>query len=283
MRRARGRRRRRAARAASGSRARGAVMIAVSSARSQPGGHGARRARAARGASARRRSCARASALRVQHRDDRRRPHVRLVIGMPAVVVGHHRDARVTELRLAGELGLGHVGHADHVAAPAAGTAATRRGSRTAGPPSRGRCRRGRSGMPERRPAAASASPSRAQTGSRHATTCATQPGAEEALGAREGAIDELVDEHEGAGREILAQRAAGADRDQVGDAGALERVDVGAVVDLVTAGCGGRGRGAAGRRTRRPRGGRAAARPRACRRARRPPPSARPRAPSSA
>jgi hypothetical protein len=42
-----------------------------------------------------------------------------LMLVVPAVVVGHHGDRRVAKLRLAGELRLRHVGHADHVAAPA--------------------------------------------------------------------------------------------------------------------------------------------------------------------
>jgi hypothetical protein len=40
------------------------------------------------------------------------------VIRVPAVVIGDHGDGGVAKLRLAGELGLGHVGHPDHVAAP---------------------------------------------------------------------------------------------------------------------------------------------------------------------
>ena len=42
-----------------------------------------------------------------------------------------------------------------------------------------------------------------------------------------------LVDQHEGAGRKLLLERAAGRQRDQVGDACALEHVDIGAVVDV--------------------------------------------------
>ncbi len=56
---------------------------------------------------------------------------------------------------------------------------------------------------------------------------------AEERALALVGAVDELVDQHEGAGRQLLLERAAGRQRDQVGDAGALEHVDVGAVVDV--------------------------------------------------
>lgn len=45
--------------------------------------------------------------------DDLRRRH-RFVLRMPAVVVRYHGDRRVTNLRLTRELGLRHVGHADH-------------------------------------------------------------------------------------------------------------------------------------------------------------------------
>ena len=41
----------------------------------------------------------------------------RAVLRMPAVVVGDHGHGRVAELGLARQLGLGHVGHADHVKA----------------------------------------------------------------------------------------------------------------------------------------------------------------------
>src|SRR5208337_130322 len=45
-------------------------------------------------------------------------------------------------------------------------------------------------------------------------------------------AIDELVDHHEHARIEFAMERTAGGKRDDVGDAGALERVDIGAIVD---------------------------------------------------
>ena len=47
------------------------------------------------------------------------RPSPRLVALVPDVVVGDERERRVAELGLARQLGLGHVGHADHVDAPA--------------------------------------------------------------------------------------------------------------------------------------------------------------------
>ena len=56
--------------------------------------------------------------------------------------------------------------------------------------------------------------------------------GSEEAGFAAERAVDELIGEHEQAGIEIAAVGAAGGDGDDVGHAGALERVDVGAIVD---------------------------------------------------
>ncbi len=58
------------------------------------------------------------------------------------------------------------------------------------------------------------------------------QPLTEKALLAREGAVNELVDHHEVTGRQVLAQRAAGRERQDIGDAGALQGIDVGPVVD---------------------------------------------------
>src|SRR5262245_4610723 len=56
---------------------------------------------------------------------------------------------------------------------------------------------------------------------------------AEERAFAVKGAIDELVNEDEGAGREFLLERAAGRQRNEVGHAGALQHVDIGAIVDV--------------------------------------------------
>ena len=150
---------------------------------------------------------------------------------MPAVVVGDHRDARVTDLGLPGELGLGHVRHADHVAAPGpveVGLGAARKlgafhrqvgATRNHGDVA---VRAGRRHGP--------AQPHTHRI--RHRDVSDAAPG-EEGLRAGEGAVHELVDEHEAAGREVFSQRAAGGDRDQVGDTGAFQGVDVGAVVDL--------------------------------------------------
>ena len=54
----------------------------------------------------------------------------------------------------------------------------------------------------------------------------------EEALLAGKGAVDELVDKNEAARRQLLAEGATGRNRDEVGNAGPLQRVDIGAVVD---------------------------------------------------
>ena len=62
-----------------------------------------------------------------QHLDDLLNGHV-VVIRVPAVIVGDHGHGGVAQLGLARELGFGHVGHADHVAAPSGGTARIRRG-----------------------------------------------------------------------------------------------------------------------------------------------------------
>jgi hypothetical protein len=63
--------------------------------------------------------------------------------------------------------------------------------------------------------------------------TWATIAGGEETLFARKGPVDELVDQHKGARGQRLAQRTYRADRDEIGDARALERIDVGAEVDF--------------------------------------------------
>ena len=55
---------------------------------------------------------------------------------------------------------------------------------------------------------------------------------AEETFLARMRAVDELVGDDEGAGRQFLAERAAGGNRNHIGHACALQRIDIGAVVD---------------------------------------------------
>ena len=47
------------------------------------------------------------------------------------------------------------------------------------------------------------------------------------------GAIHKLVDQDECARRQILSKRAAGRQRDQIVDAGPLEDIDIGPVVDV--------------------------------------------------
>ncbi len=57
--------------------------------------------------------------------------------------------------------------------------------------------------------------------------------GAEEGRFAPSRPVDELVDQDEQAGIEFGLVGTAGRKRDQIGDAGALQHVDIGAVVDL--------------------------------------------------
>ena len=103
-------------RSSSGSRASGAVIMAPSSARSDPTGQascasGRSRATARRAGPPCRRS--RCSTLMIAGDLDR------VVLGVPAIVVGHHGDRRIGDLGLAGELRLGHRRHADDVVAEA--------------------------------------------------------------------------------------------------------------------------------------------------------------------
>jgi hypothetical protein len=57
--------------------------------------------------------------------------------------------------------------------------------------------------------------------------------GAEERTRAGMGAVDELIDQHEGAGGQLRFERPAGGKRDQIGHARALEHVDIGAIIDV--------------------------------------------------
>ena len=149
---------------------------------------------------------------------------------MPAVIVGHHRHDRVGQLGLAGQLGFRHRGHADHAAIPTAIQEAFGAG------------RKLRTFHADVSAAFAVIDLLFARRQSQRARQARTdrmshghmgdEAGAEEALLPRESAVDELVGHHEGAGRQLFLQRAAGRDRDQIGDADALEGIDIGAIVD---------------------------------------------------
>ena len=159
--------------AARGSRASGAVISAVSSARSEPIGHGScslRKIPRQPRHQTRFAFSALAFSTRMMslHRD-------RVMVGMPAIEIGHHGDARVANLGLAGELGLRHVGHADHRIAVVLVGHALGVASRIAGPPCRHRCRRARTRCLRLRAAAARCMRSRGDTGCA-IETCATQP-----------------------------------------------------------------------------------------------------------
>ena len=202
-------------------------MMATSSARSEPIGQGG----CSRGKCARQPldQPVRLVDVLAQHLDDGGDIDVGVLV-VPAVVVGHHGDRRVADLGFAGELGFGHVGHADHRAAPAAIEVALgpRRELRPLHDEVGAAARDGNALRPRRR--LDQIDQHRAhRIGHRHVRHAARP---EEAFLAREGAVDELVDQHEMPGRELLLQRAAGRDRHQVGDARPLQGVDVGAVVD---------------------------------------------------
>jgi len=160
-----------------------------------------------------------------QHLDDRVHGHG-VVVVVPAVVVGDHGDGRVAHLRFAGELGLGHVRHADHRAAPGAVELALGAG-RELRPFHDHVGAAALVGQLERagRVLERVAEPAAHRVGHRHVRD---QPGLEERFRAREGAVDELVDDHEGARRQVGAQRADRADRQDFRHPDALEGVDVG-------------------------------------------------------
>ena len=156
----------------------------------------------------------------------------RVVVRVPAVEIGDHGDRRVANLRLARELGLRHVGHADHrIAEVLVGQALGERGelrplhAHIGAARARTRCLRlprpGRDGY---------AAAERPDAPWRHAPR---SPCRRTRLLALMGAVDELIDQHEGAGRQLLLERAAGRKRDEVGDPCPLQHVDIGAVVDV--------------------------------------------------
>ncbi len=149
----------------------------------------------------------------------------------PAVVVGDHGHAGVGQLRLAGELGLGHGGHADHVAAP-------RPVERALGPggelraldgdvgPALDHRRAGRAGRRRRRSGRAAR-----QTGSAM-ETWAARPGPKK-LGSRAKVRSmNWSTTTRVPGASASRSEPDRGDREDVGAAGALQRVDVGAGVD---------------------------------------------------
>ena len=153
-----------------------------------------------------------------------------IMVGMPAIVIGHHGDHRVRQLRFAREFGLRHRGHADHGDSPRRDRGWIRRAWRIAGLPWRDRFRAWRTGcLPLRH---AHQAPRRASGRRMRHRDMRHEARAEEALLARMGAVDELVDHHECARRQIFTKRTAGGDGDHVRNAGAFQRVDIGAVID---------------------------------------------------
>ena len=153
-----------------------------------------------------------------------------IMIVVPAIVIGHHGDDGVRQLGLARQLGFGHRGHADHAAAPGAIEIAFGAGGELrAFHADIGAAFAVADLLFPRRQGQRAGQARADRMGHRH---MGDKAGAEEAFLAGEGAVDELVGHHEGAGRQFLFQRAAGRDRDHIGDADALQGVDIGAVID---------------------------------------------------
>ena len=147
---------------------------------------------------------ARLVGIAAEHADHRVDRDV-VVVGMPAIVIGDHGDDGVGQLGLARELGLGHRRHADDVAAP--GAIEIGFGERRELRPLHGEigaalvegnflfARRLGQGIGELRAHRV-----------RH-RDMRDEALAEETFLAREGAVDELVRQHEGAGRQILLRK----------------------------------------------------------------------------
>src|SRR6516165_8859866 len=150
---------------------------------------------------------------------------------MPAIVIGDHCDGRVADLGLAGELGLGHIGHSDHVAFPRAVKLAFRKArelrafhdeiSTAALERYTGLCSRRNQYV---------ADPTADRMGHRHMRDT---PLSKKTLLPRKGAVDELIDDDKIAGLKILTQAANSGERYDVGYTAAFQRVNIGAKVDL--------------------------------------------------
>ena len=127
---------------------------------------------------------------------------------MPAIEIGHHRDRRVADFGLPRELGLGHVGHADHGVAEvlvrhALGIAGELRTLHA----DIGPAARERDALGVGRGGQVNAQPRRDRMRHRDMRDAAL---AEERALALVGAVDELVDQHEGARRQLFPKRTAG-------------------------------------------------------------------------
>ena len=154
-----------------------------------------------------------------------------IVVGMPAIVIGHHGDERrkATPPRARAWLPASPSCRSPH--SPRSDRDWIPQASRIADLPWRDRCRRAHAGCLLLCSAASSASASLLQIGWA-IETCATKPGPKKLFSRAKVRSMNWSTIDEGAGRQILAQRAAGRNRDHVRHARALQRVDIGAVVD---------------------------------------------------
>ena len=149
----------------------------------------------------------------------------------PAIIIGHHADQRIRQLRLPRELGLRHRGHADHVRAPLPVEVAFRAGGKLrAFHRQIGAALGHRAARFGHRFRGEGAHPLAHRLGHRDMGHHAA---AEEAARTALGAIDELIDHHEMAGRQLLAQAADRADRQDIGATAALQRIHIGAGIEV--------------------------------------------------
>ena len=154
----------------------------------------------------------------------------RVVAGVPAVEIRHHGDGGVGDLGFAGQLGLGHGGHADHIEtlrfiAEGLGLGGELRPLHA----DIGAALHAGDVFRPRRRMDARDEVGRDRMGHGHMGHAAI---AEEAGGAAIGAVHILIDEHEGPRRQLRLEGATGGDGDEIGDARPLQGVDIGAVVD---------------------------------------------------
>ena len=154
-----------------------------------------------------------------------------VMVGVPAIEIGHHRHGRVANLRLTGQLGLGHVGHPDHAASPGTVQFAFRLGGELR--PFHhhvGAATRHRQAQFARRLLHRIAN---ARTDRMRHRDMRDNPIAEEAFLPRKAAVDKLIHNHEMPRRQFRLQAADRRQRQNIGHAGPLQRVDIGAVIQM--------------------------------------------------
>ena len=153
-----------------------------------------------------------------------------VVVWMPAVVIRHHADRGVTDLRFASEGGFGKVRHADDIATPA--LVQLRFGESGELRPLHGKVGSPSHYVQAQIPGAVVRQVCEALADWMRHGNMRDHAALEECLDAIAGPIDELINHHEGSGSQLLLERSDRTQGEDLGYAGSLQDIDVGPVID---------------------------------------------------